>query len=114
MLMPGPRTTSTPCARASSPTAAPTRRTSSGSKDEPSAHAVGKQVAGRLPEMPTWSPSSGCLRRPCGPSESVIARMPARGTGAVCQKSDPRHSEAFSSSVRSMRLILSRRASGQR
>jgi hypothetical protein len=44
----------------------------------------------------------------------MIARMPARGTGAVCQKSDPRHSEAFSSSVRSMCLILSRWVAGQR
>ena len=99
MLMPGPSTTATSCTRASRPSASPTRRTSCGFQDDARAHAVGKQVAGTLPEMPTWSPSSGCLRSPCGPSDTMIAGMPSRSTGAVCQKSEPRHSDAFSSRV---------------
>ena len=52
--------------------------------------------------MPTWSPSSGCLRSPCGPSDTMIDGMPSRSTAAVCQKSEPRHSDAFSSSVSSV------------
>jgi hypothetical protein len=50
---------------------------------------------------------SGCpvrragQRSSCGPSENAIAGMPRRGTGPVCQKSEPRHSDAFSSKVSS-------------
>jgi hypothetical protein len=35
----------------------------------------------------------------------VIAEIPTRGTGAVCQKSDPRHNDAFSSSVNSANSV---------
>ena len=101
MLMPGPSSTATSSARVSRPSASPTDPTSSTSQEEPRAEAVGKQVAGLLPAMPPWSAASGCLRRPCGPSATITAGMPSRSTGAVCQKSDPRHSEAFSSSVSS-------------
>ena len=60
---------------------------------------MGKHVAGTLPEIWSYSPSCAFLRNPCGPSAMVIAGMPRRGTGALCQKSEPRHSAAFSSSV---------------
>ena len=115
MLMPGPRTTSTPCARASSPTASPTRRTSSGSKDEPERargrEAGGGHAAGDADVVALVGLLAQAVR---AVGERDRAGCRARGTGAVCQKSEPRHSEAFSSSVRSMRLILSRRAAGQR
>ena len=82
-------------ARASAPSAVPTARASPGSQEQASAEAVGKQVAGTLPPMPAWSARPGCLRSPCGPSDSMTGSMPAAGTGAVCQKSEPRHSAAF-------------------
>src|SRR5215208_6012588 len=40
-LMPGPSTTATPWARASRPSASPTRRASCGSQDDPTAQAAG-------------------------------------------------------------------------
>ena len=70
MLMPGPSTTATPWARASRPSASPTRRASPGSQDEARAQAVTR-----------------------------MAGMPRRSTAAVCQKPEPRHSDAFSSRV---------------
>ncbi len=82
-------------ARASAPRAAPTSRARSGSQEQPSAEAVGKQVAGSLARSPASAPRSGCLRSPCGPSDSMTASMPSSLTGAVCQKSEPRHSAAF-------------------
>ena len=99
MLMPGPSTTETPWSRASRPIAAPTSRARSGSQDEPSADAVGKQVAGTLPDTPTWSPRPGALRSPCGPSATMIDSMPAAVIRVVCQKSQPRTSVAFCSVV---------------
>ena len=72
---------------------------SSGSHAEPSATAGGKQVAGRLPPMPAWSPPSGWRRRPCGPSESTSASTSCSGIGAVCHMSEPRHSAAFCATV---------------
>ena len=53
MLIPGPNTTLTPWARASVAMASPTSRTRSTSQDDPSAAAVGKQVAGTLRPAPT-------------------------------------------------------------
>ena len=87
------------CARASTPSATPTSRTSAGSHEEPSADAVGKQVAGTLPDKPTSSPRPGCLRSPCGPSDNMIDSTPAELSGAVCQKSEPRHRAAFCSTI---------------
>ena len=52
MLMPGPSSTPTPSACDSSPRATPTRSSSSGSNDEPSATAGGNQVAGTLSPIP--------------------------------------------------------------
>ena len=108
MLIPGPSTTETPIFFDSLPSASPIVRKRSGFQEEPSAEAVGKHVAGTLPPMPTWSPSPGWARRPCGPSETMIRGIPRRSTGAVYQKCEPRHSDAFSSSVSSeSRLIES-------
>jgi hypothetical protein len=53
MLMPGPSNTATSSARASAPSARPMRSTSSASKEDPSATAGGKQVAGTESERPT-------------------------------------------------------------
>lgn len=52
MLMPGPSTMATSSIAASTPMAAPTRSTISGSNDEPMPTAGGKQVAGTLLERP--------------------------------------------------------------
>jgi hypothetical protein len=35
------------------------------------------------------------------PSDTASAGMPSRGIGAVCQKSDPKQSDAFSSRINS-------------
>jgi hypothetical protein len=101
ILIPGPSTTETPSFFASLPSASPIVRMSSGFHEEASAEAVGKHVAGTLPPIPTWSPSPDWARRPCGPSETMIRGIPRRSTGAVYQKCEPRHSDAFSSSVSS-------------
>ena len=69
------------------------------SQEEPKAEAVGKHVAGRLPATARWSPSPGCVRNPWGPSDIMIAGIPSRSIARVCQKSAPRHSDAFSSKV---------------
>ena len=99
MLTPGPSRTATFAAFASAPSASPSARASSTFHVHASATAGGKHVAGMLPPMSNGSPSSGCLRRPCGPSETMIRGIPASGTGSVCQKSLPEVSAAFCSSV---------------
>ena len=101
MLIPGPRITDRLHARASRASASPIRRSRSGFHVDATADAVGKQVAGRLPPSPTWSPSPGCARSPCGPSETMIRGMPSRSTGAVYQNEEPDVSDAFSSRVSS-------------
>ncbi len=102
MLMPGPRITDRLTARASWASACPIRRSRSGFQAEAIADAVGKQVAGSDPPRPTWSPSPGWARRPCGPSETMIFGMPSRSTGAVYQKEEPLVSDAFSARVSSL------------
>jgi hypothetical protein len=57
MFTPGPRTTGTPIARASAPTAAPIRSATCGSQLEATATAGGKQVAGTLASSPIRSKS---------------------------------------------------------
>ncbi len=52
MLMPGPSTTETPIAFASRANASPTSANRSGFQEEAIPEAVGKQVAGTLPERP--------------------------------------------------------------
>src|SRR4051812_46511159 len=98
MLTPGPRTTGTPRARASRPTAAPIRSAISGSQLDPTATAGGKQVAGALSSSPIWSKSPICRRTPCGPSVSTTEGRPASSTAGVDQKSWPERSTAFFSS----------------
>ena len=107
MLIPGPSTTCTPCARASVPSASPTRRASPGSNDDASADAVGKQVAGRLPEIRVVLALSGLARKPCGPSAIVIAGIPSRGTGG-------RVPEIGAQAQRSLLLQCQRRVSSDR
>src|SRR4030095_14361504 len=112
ILIPGPSTTETPSFLASLPSASPIVRKSLEFQEEASAEAVGKHVAGTLPAIPTWSPSPGWARKPCGPSETMISGIPSRSTGAVYQKCEPRQSDAFSSSVRAnSRLVKSLAAS---
>ena len=104
ILAPGPNITATSSCRHASPNATPTSRTSSRSHDAASVTAVGKQVAGTLTFKPRLSPSILCLRRPCGPSATMMALRPSRSTGLKCQKSRPEHSDAFSSSVISFKI----------
>ena len=98
MFMVGASSTRACFERASRPMAAPTSRTSSGSQVAPRAVPQGKQAD----VVPTkFEP-----RAPLGPSVTLMRGMPTRGTGVVCQASEPAASEIFSSSV-----IRARRAS---
>src|SRR3954469_11676785 len=112
MLMPGPRITDRLHARASWARAWPIRRSSCGFQVEATAEAVGKQVAGMDPPSPTWSPSPGWARSPCGPSDTMIFGMPSRSTGVVYQKEDPLVSDAFSSTVSSVSRFSTSRTTG--
>ena len=98
MLIPGPSSTPTPSACASSPSAAPTRSTSAASQVDPRVTAGGKHVAGTLSFSPRWSPVVACFRTPCGPSVSMIDGTP--GAAVVSQNPAPLVSDAFSSRVR--------------
>ena len=73
------------------------RRVSAGSKDAAAAHPAGKQTASML-SLGSVLPSRW-VRRPWGPSLTLMAGMPSRATALVCQKSAPEQSPAFSSSV---------------
>ena len=79
--------------------ARPMRFTSALSKDAAVAQPAGKHTASMLSFTPRWSAPSSCLRRPWGPSETIVAGTPRRSTALVCQKSAPEHSPAFSSRV---------------
>ena len=96
MLTPGPKTTSTPWSRASSPMAAPTSSTKASSNEQAKALAVGKQVAGTLSWIPRWSSPFSCLRSPWGPSENTTAGMPRFAIACVFQCVSPASSPAFS------------------
>src|SRR3954462_10344221 len=112
MLIPGPRITDRLIARASWARAAPIRSSSSGSHVDAIADAVGKQVAGRLPPSPTWSPAPGWARRPCGPSDTMIFGIPRRSTGAVYQNPEPDVSDAFSGNDSSVSNASTSRGTG--
>ena len=99
MLRPGPRRTLTPSAFASTPSACPTSYPRCGSHEFASVAAVGKQVAGRDWFNPRWSAEPPCLRRPCGPSVSIMEGIPRRSIPLEFQKFAPDISEAFSSRV---------------
>ena len=101
MLMPGPRITDRLHARASCGQRLADPAQQVGVPADAIADAVGKQVAGTTPPSPTWSPSPGWARRPCGPSDTMIFGMPSRSTGAVYQNAEPLVSDAFSSRVSS-------------
>src|SRR5699024_3313177 len=101
MLIPGPRTTATPCAAASDPMAWPTRAMSSGSKVAASPTAGGKQVAGSELSSSGCAPVAASLRTPCGPSVSRICPSPSRCRAVVRQVSAPLVNAAFSVRVRS-------------
>ena len=99
ILSPGPNTTDTSCAAASSPKAAPISSPSAASQLFATADAVGKQVAGTLGFSPKWSLSPACLRKPWGPSDSQICGMPCSGIPRVLKVSAPESSAHFSSKV---------------
>ena len=95
MLTPGPRRIWTSRAWLSSPRAMPTLRTKSGSQEQASAEAVGKQVAGTLSESPAPCP----FRTPCGPSVIEMEGMPRRSNWCVAHQPSPVSKSAFSSSA---------------
>ena len=99
ILSPGPSSTDTSCAAASSPKAAPISSPSAVSQLLAMADAVGKQVAGTLGFNPKWSLSPACLRKPWGPSDSQICGMPCLGIPRVLKVSAPESSAHFSSKV---------------
>ena len=66
MLSPGPNTTDTSCAAASSPKAAPISSPSAASQLLAMADAVGKQVAGTRGIQPKWSLSPACFAQAVG------------------------------------------------
>ena len=76
MFRPGPSSTATSCAAASSPRASPMASPRAGSQLLATVALVGKQVAGTLGFRPRWSAAPACLRTPLGPSERVMAGMP--------------------------------------
>lgn len=99
MLMPGPSTTPTPRARASTAIARPTRPTRSASHELPSAAAVGKHVAGTQGST-KGTPCGFCSRRsPCGPSLSHTAGIPRAASGLVVHTLPPLVRRTFSSKV---------------
>ena len=64
MFSPGPRSTSTPNADASSPRALPISSPNDSSQLFAIVAAVGKQVAGTDACSPRWSPSPSCFLTP--------------------------------------------------
>ena len=97
ILTPGPSSTFTFSAMASSPRAWPMACSNCGSQVEAVLDAVGKQVAGRLWAVRAFI--SVTRRTPCGPSETIISGTPRRSTGVVDQEVAPVHRAAFSSRV---------------
>ena len=97
MLIPGPSSTATSWSMHSSPSASPTRRTSSRSHEAARPAAVGKHVAGVDSAMyPAFASSS--LRTPCGPSLTSALGTPTRSTSFVRQKPSPDVRRTFSCS----------------
>ena len=99
MLSPGPRTSDTPVALASSPIALPMSDRSEVSQLHAVETAAGKQVAGSETLMPRLSASSGWRRSPWGPSHIMALGMPYSGKAAVCQQSAPSHRRRSSESL---------------
>ena len=105
MLRPGPSRTSTPRPRASSPSASPMSRASSGFHVAATAEAVGKQVAFSDSAIPRWSASPSCRRTPWGPSLITKEGTPAAGIGRESQALEPERSAAACRSVRSLASV---------
>ena len=97
VLSPGPSSTATSCAAASSPMARPISSPSAGSQLQATVAAVGKQVAGTLGFRPRWSAVPACLRTPFGPSDRVMDGTPALGQPRVVKVPAPESSAHFCS-----------------
>ena len=97
MFRPGPSSTDTPWAAASSPIARPTAWPRAGSQLLATVAEVGKQVAGTLGFRPRWSAAPACLRTPLGPSDRVMAGMPLPGRARVVNTVSPESSAHFCS-----------------
>ena len=106
MFRPGPSSTDTPCAAASSPMAAPTASPSAGSQLLATVAEVGKQVAGTLGFSPRWSAAPACLRTPFGPSDRVMAGMPLPGSARVVNTVPPLSRAHFCSRLRLLMISV--------
>ena len=100
VLRPGPSSTATSCAAASSPMALPISSPRAGSQLHATVTAVGKQVAGTLGFSPRWSAAPACLRTPLGPSDKVMDGIPALGNARVVKVPPPESRAHFCSSVK--------------
>jgi len=85
--------------RHSSPRATPTSKIRSRFQVAARADAVGKQVAGTLSFSPIWSASPACLRKPWGPSVTMMEGIPRCSMPFKYQKFNPEQRDAFSSRV---------------
>ena len=99
MLSAGPSNTAMSSAWHSSPKTSPSIRKRSRSKEQAVKQPLGKLTALMLSFTPRWSPFWSCLRKPVGPSLTIMFGTPSRSTALVCQKSKPEQSPAFSSNV---------------
>ena len=97
MFRPGPSSTATSCAAASSPRASPMASPRAGSQLLATVALVGKQVAGTLGFRPRWSAAPACLRTPLGPSERVMAGMPFSEKSRVVKTVSPESRAHFCS-----------------
>ena len=104
IFSPGPSTTWTSLAAASSPSARPSSSPSASSQELAMVAVVGKQVAGTEAFSPRWSTAPVCLRRPWGPSERNAAGIPRCRTARLVQVLQPWSMAHFSSRV--MLLII--------
>ena len=95
---PGPNTTFTSFAAASSPMALPNSSPKASSQVFAIPAAVGKQVAGKEAFSPKWSPSPACFRKPCGPSDINMEGICKRGFSKLVHSDHPCSIAAFSSS----------------
>ena len=105
MLRPGPSRTSTPRPRASTPSASPISRASSGFHVAATAEAVGKQVAFSDSAMPRWSASPSWRRTPWGPSLMTKEGTPAARIARESQALAPDKRAAACRRVRSLASV---------
>ena len=110
MFRPGPSSTETSCAAASSPIASPTASPRAGSQLLATVAEVGKQVAGTLGFRPRWSAAPACLRTPLGPSDRVMDGMPLPGRARVSNTVPPLSSAHFCSRLRLLMISVFHRS----